>query len=107
MNLEKLSWKRSALVRSKILGLFVNTLTAEYSYSRRNIQTLTQQIQTTLSLKQKTFSAFFIAFLKSTWNGEHFQKKGESSSLSISQIIDSKRGGYLSPWKALLQNSFR
>ena len=37
----------------------------------------------------------------------HFQKKGESSSLSISEIIDSKRGGYLSAWKALLQNSFR
>ena len=73
----------SALVRSKILGLFVNTLTAE------------------------TFSGFFIAFLKSTWNGEHFQKRGESSSLSISEIIDSKRGGYLSAWKALLQNSFR
>ena len=107
MNLEKLSWKKSALVRSKILGLFVNTLTAEYSYSRRNMQTLTQQVQTTLSLKQKTFSGFFIAFLKSTWNGEHFQKKGEPSSLSISEIIDSKRVGYLSVWKALLQNSFR
>ena len=83
MNLGKLSWKKSALVRSKILGLFVNTLTAE------------------------TFSGFFIAFLKSTLNGEHFQKKGESSSLSISEIIDSKRGGYFSAWKALLQNSFR
>ena len=82
-------------------------LTAEYTYSRRNMQTLTQQFQTSLSLKQKTFSGFFIAFLKSTWNGEHFQKKGESSSLSISEIIDSRRGGYLSPWKALLQNSFR
>ena len=92
----------SALVRSKILGLFVNTLTAEYTYSRRNMQTLTQQIQTHLSLKQKTFSWFFIAFLKSTWNGEHFQKKRDSSSLSISQIFDSKRGGYLSAWKALL-----
>ena len=69
--------------------------------------TLMQQVQTTLSLKEKTFSGFFIAFLKSTLNGEHFQKKGESSSLSISEIIDSKRGGYLSAWKALLQNSFR
>ena len=29
----------SALVGSKILGLFVNTLTAEYKYSRRNMQT--------------------------------------------------------------------
>ena len=36
-----------------------------------------------------------------------FEKKGESSSLSISEIIDSKRGGYLSAWEALLQNSFR
>ena len=104
---DKLSWKKSALVRSKRLGLFVNTLTAKYTYSCRNMQTLTQQFQTPLSLKQKTFSGFFIAFLKSTWNGEHFQKKGESSSLSISEIIDARRGGYLSAWKALLQNSFR
>ena len=100
-----MSWKKYALVRSKILGLFVNTLTAESMYSRRNMQTFTQQALRPLSLKQKTFSEFFIAFLKSTWNGEHFQKKGESSSLSISEIIHSKRGDYLSAWKALLQNS--
>ena len=102
-----MSWKKSGLVRSKILGLFLNTFTAEYTYSGRNMQTLTQQVQTPLSLKQKNFSGFLIAFLKSTWNGEHFEKKRESSSLIISEIIDSKRGGYLSAWKALLQNSFR
>ena len=102
-----MSWKKSALVRSKILGLFVNTFTAEYTYSGSNMQTFTQQVQTPLSLKQKIFSGFFISFLKSTWNEEHFEKKGESSSLSISEIIDSKRRGYLSAWKALLQNSFR
>ena len=71
------------------------------------MQALTQQVQKPLSLKQKNICEFFIAFLKSTWNGEHFQKKGECSSLSISEIIDSKRGGYLSAWKAILQNSFR
>ena len=87
--------------------MFVNTLTAECTYSGRNMQTFMQQVQTPLSWKQKTFSGFLIAFLKSIWNGEHFQKKGESSSLSISEIIDSERGGYLSAWKALLQNSFR
>ena len=76
-------------------------------YSGRNMQTFTQQVQTPLSLKQKTFSGFFIAFLRSSWNIENFQKKGECSSLSISEIINSKRGGYLSAWKALLQNSFR
>ena len=57
--------------------------------------------------KTKDFFWIFIAFLKSTWNGEHFQKKGESSSLSISEIIDSKRGGYLSAWKDFFQKSFR
>ena len=75
-------------------------MTAEYTYSCRNMQTLTQQVQTQLSLKQKSFSGFFIVFFKAIWNGEHFEKKGESSSLSISGIIDSKRGGYLSAWKA-------
>ena len=74
----------------------MNTLNAEYTYSGRNMKILTQQVQTPLSLKQKTFSGFFIPFMKSTRNGEHFQKKGESSSLSISEIIDSKRGDYLS-----------
>ena len=90
-----------------MLGLFVNTFTAESTYSRRNMQTFTQKVQTPLSLKQETSSGLFIAFLKSTWNGEHFPKKGESSSLNISEIIDSKRGDYLSAWKALLQKSFR
>ena len=76
-------------------------------YSSRNMQTFKQQVEMPLYLKQKSFSPFFISFPKSTWNGEHFQKKGESSSLSISEIIYAKRGGYLSAWKALLQNSFR
>ena len=93
---DKLSWKKSALVRSKILGLFFNTLISEYAYSGRNMQTFTQKVLTPLSLKQKIFSGIFIAFLKSTCNGEHFEKKGESSSLSISEIIDSKKSSYLS-----------
>ena len=45
--------------------------------------------------------------MKSTLNGEHFQKKGESPRLSISGIIDFKGVGYLSAWKALLQNRFQ
>ena len=96
----------SALVRSKILGLFVKTLTAEYTYSRRNMQTFTQQVQTPLSLKQKPFSEFSTVILKSTWNGEHFQKKGESSNLNICEIIDSKKGGYLSAWKPYYRTAF-
>ena len=67
----------SALVRSKILGLFVNTLTAEYTYSRRNMQTFTQQVQTPLSLKKR----FFLDFLLRFWNlheMENIFKKKES-----------------------------
>ena len=76
-------------------------------YSGRNMQTFTQQVQTPLSFKRKTFSGFFIAFWNLREMENIFKKKGESSSLSISEIIDSKRGGYLSAWKALLHNSFR
>ena len=54
-----------------------------------------QQFQTHLSQKQKTFSGFFIAFLKCAWNLEHFQKKDEYSSLIIWEIIDAERRGYL------------
>ena len=103
---DKLSWKKSALVRSKILGLFVNTFTAEYTF-RRNMKTLTQQVQTPLSVNQRHFLDFLLRF----WNLYEMEnilnKKGGSSTLSISEIIDSKRGGYLSAWEALLQKSFR
>ena len=59
------------------------------------MQNFPQQFQTPLSQKQKTFSGFFIAFLKCAWNLEHFQEKDEYSSLIISEIIDAERGGYL------------
>ena len=58
----------------------------------RNLQ---QQFQTPLSQKQKTFSGFFITFLKGAWNLEHFQKKDEYPSVIISEIIDAERRGYL------------
>ena len=54
-----------------------------------------EQIQTPLSQKQKSFSGFFIAFLKCAWNLEHFQKKDEYPSLIIFEIIDAERRGYL------------
>ena len=55
----------------------------------------TQQYEAHLSKKQKTFSKFFIPFLKCALNLEHFEKKGEYPSLVISKVIDSERGGYL------------
>ena len=63
------------LVLCKISGLFLNTLTDDDKYSLLYRDNLTQPIQILLSQKQKTFSEFFPAFLKSTLNFEHFQKK--------------------------------
>ena len=57
-----------------MLRLFVKTLTADDMYSGSNMQSLSQQFQTPLSQKQKSFSGLFIAFLKCAWNLEHFQK---------------------------------
>ena len=90
-----MSWKKSPSVRNKILRLFVNALTADDKYSGSNMQNLLQQFQTPLSQKQKTFSGFFIPFLKCAWNLEHFQKKDEYPSLIISEIIDAETRGYL------------
>ena len=59
------------------------------------MQNFPEQFQTLLSQKQKTFSGFFIAFLKYAWNLEHFQKKDEYPSLINSEIIDAERRGYL------------
>ena len=58
------------------------------------MQNFPQQLQTTISQKQKMFSGFFIAYLECLSNLEHFEKKDESPSLVISEIIDSERIGY-------------
>ena len=79
----------------EILRPFVNGLTADDKYSGTNMQNLPQQFQTPLSRKQKTFSGFFIAFLKCASNSEHFRKKDEYPSLTISEMIDAERRGYL------------
>ena len=79
----------------EILRPFVNGLTADDKYSGTNMKNLLQQIQMPLSHKQKTFSGFFIAFLKCAWKLEHFQKKDEYPSLIISEIIDAERRDYL------------
>ena len=59
------------------------------------MQNFQQQFQTPLSQNEKTFSGFFIAFLKCAWNLEHFQKKDEYRSLFFSEIIDAEKRGYL------------
>ena len=59
----------------KILRLFVNTPIVDDKYSLLTLENLMEPIQMHLSEKQKTFSDFFCAFLKSILNFELFQKK--------------------------------
>ena len=54
----------SALVISEIFRLFGNTLTPDVKYSRRNMRTFWQHLQTPLSQKRKTFFDFLLHF----WN---------------------------------------
>ena len=91
----KLSCKKSSLVWCEILRLFVNAWTADDNYSGSNMQSLPQEFSTPLSQKRKTFSGFFIAFVKCAWNLEHFQKKDEYPRVIISELIDAKISGYL------------
>ena len=67
-----------------------NTLIADGKYSLLNRHHLTQPIQLLLSLKQKSFSQFFSAFLKSTLNFGYFPKKDDPHSRCRSEITGSK-----------------
>ena len=67
-----------------MLRVFVDTLTADDEYFPLNRDNLMQPIQILLSQKQKNLSRFFFAFLKSTLNFEHFQKKDDPHSRCIS-----------------------
>ena len=90
-----MSWTKSAIVGSEILTLFVNTLTTDDKYSRRNMLNFTERLEVPLSQKRKSFSGFFVPFLKCALNLKHLERKDDYSSLVISKVIDSERGGYL------------
>ena len=62
-------------------------------------------MQTSLTLK--TCSQFFIALLKSTLNLEYFERKGQSQTLSITEIINSETGSYLNVQKAIFHATVR
>ena len=86
----------SALVTCEFFRLFLNTLTLDDKYSRRNMQIFWQQLQTTLSQEENKFCEFLIPFLKCAWNLEHSEKKEEYPSLIITEIKSSERDVYLS-----------
>ena len=59
------------------------------------------------SLKLKTCSQFFIAFLKCTLNLEYFEKKAQSNTLSITEIINCETGSYLNVQKPIFHAILR
>ena len=83
----------SPLVLGEILGVFVNTLTADGKYPVQGCENLQLPIQMQLSEKRKTFSEFFVPFLESTSNFKHFEKKDDRHSYFISEITDCERLG--------------
>ena len=84
------------VVRSEVLGQFVNTMTAVYNYFRWNLENLRQQVQTPISQKVSHFSGFSIVSLKSKLNLDYFDKKDQSHSLSITEINNCRTNSYLS-----------
>ena len=68
-------------------------MTANYKHSCSNRENLALPIQIQLPEKRKVFQ-FFIAFLESTLNFEHFEKNGPYSS-GISEVIVSERRAHL------------
>ena len=89
----ELTCKKSVLVTCKISRLFHNTLSADSKCSLLNRDNLTKPIQLQLYRKQKTFSDFFAAFLKSSSNFEDFFKKDDRHSWFISEITDAEKPG--------------
>ena len=73
-------WKKSLLEIRKIQRLFVNISSADDKHYLINRDILAQPIQMELSQKQKTFSRFFFAFLKSILNFKHFPKNDDPHS---------------------------
>ena len=68
-----------ALVTSQIFRLFVNTLTLDDKYSRRNMQTFWQQVQTLLSQKEKDFFKIFYYISEICIKFRTFRKKRRMS----------------------------
>ena len=80
----------SVSLTCQILGLLVNTFSADEKYPLRNRDNLTIPIQMQLSQKHKTFSEYFAAFLKFRLNFKYFKTKYDPHRFCICKITDSK-----------------
>ena len=82
-------FEKVALIDITNLGTAYYTLATNEKYPVPKRDSLTIPIQLQLSQKQKTFSQFSAAFLKSRLNFEHFEKKYEPHWFCISEFTES------------------
>ena len=83
--------QKSLLDSWKFSRRFLNTLTANDTYSLNSKDKWMQTIQMHLSEKENNSSEFFSPFFESALNFKHFQKKDDPHSLCISEITDHER----------------
>ena len=76
--LANLSQKKLVSVISELLGLLVNTLTANCGYSRNHRDDLPEPVRMLLCPKQKTFFWIFIRFVSCPLNFQFFEEKSAS-----------------------------
>ena len=74
-----------------MLALSVNTLTSDGKYPVQGCENLQLPIQMQLFEKRKKFSEFFVAYVDSTSNFEHFERKDDRHNQSISEITDCEK----------------
>ena len=67
----------SALVLGEVLVVFVKRLTADGKYPVQDCENLQLPIQMQLSKKRKSFFEFFVPFLESASNFQHFEKEDD------------------------------
>ena len=99
--------KNSLLVIYKIPRFFFNTFTVYGKHYLLKRDNLTQPIQIQFDQKQKTFSDFFFAFLKSMSNFKYLPKKDYRHSSCISLNSGSEKYGYINVWKVVFHTTLR
>ena len=87
---KRVSAKKSHLLPRKILGLLVNILATDEKYLLLHRENSRTPIQMQLSQNQNLFLSFFVSFLKSRLNFEHFDRKDDPHTFCISEITDSE-----------------
>ena len=85
-----MSWKNSLFSIFQVLGLLVKTLAADEKSPVLTRDNLTIPIEMQFSRKQKIFSHFFAAFLKSRIKLKYLKKKDDPHRFCISETTASE-----------------